>query len=368
MLNATQWQLEDGFDQLTSVTQLDELLTARGCRTLVVPSTLPTWPSHGTLPDLVLIDGTKAGQQALEAGIMLVRMLGWQQMPMFYVTTDHTSPCIRQALELGAQDFITLPACRQEIFTRILAQLRLHAMQQQLHSQYHDLQTLVSAQSEEITRAQITTVSALAHLSESRDQHTGGHLKRIQTLCWMLTDELRRQSIYQDEIDEQYLDHIRLASALHDLGKVSIPDAILLKPGPLTPSERRQMQQHAAMGAQALEEVLRAYPQNYCLRLGVDIARYHHERWDGLGYPDGLSGACIPLCARIMAVADVYDALRSPRPYKPALSARRAAALIRQGCGGQFDPEIVAVFLRLHERIEPIYATLPQPRTAMHVA
>jgi putative two-component system response regulator len=166
----------------------------------------------------------------------------------------------------------------------------------------------------------------------------------VQTFCRLLAVRLSQHPKYKTTVDSTWIRNIFHASPLHDIGKVAVPDRILLKPGPLTAEEFTIMKAHAARGAQTLETVHARYPDNDFIEMGIKIARSHHEWWDGNGYPDGLAGEEIPLCARILAVADCYDALRSRRSYKPAIAHDETCAIIRRDSGKHFDPAVTAVF------------------------
>jgi PAS domain S-box-containing protein len=188
------------------------------------------------------------------------------------------------------------------------------------------------------------SVFALAKLAESRDPETGEHLERMRTYSQLLAEHLSREGPYVDQIDENFLQDLFRSSPLHDIGKVAIPDAILLKPGRFTPEEFKVMQTHAAIGAETLESALRHSGDGGFLRMAAGIARWHHERFDGRGYPDGLAGLNIPLAARIVALADVYDALTSARVYKEGYDPRHARDMIIAASGTQFDPAVVDAF------------------------
>jgi response regulator RpfG family c-di-GMP phosphodiesterase len=204
---------------------------------------------------------------------------------------------------------------------------------------------------EELVQTQSAVIFGLAKLAESRDNDTGEHLDRIRNYVTILTNELATRI---DTIDEQFIHHLALASSLHDIGKVGIPDAILLKPGRLTVEEREIMQMHAAIGGRCLEAIQARLKDTQFMELAKQVAFYHHERWDGEGYPHQLAGEEIPLVARIVAVADVYDALTSKRPYKDPMSHLESKAIILGGSGTQFDPEVVDAFLRHEEAFEAI--------------
>ena len=217
------------------------------------------------------------------------------------------------------------------------------------------LEEMVEEKVEEISNSQIATIKALANLAESRDDETGLHIERTQSFCFFLAAELREEfPEFQDIIDEKYIENLTRAAPLHDIGKVGIPDSILLKKGKLTPEEFEEIKKHTTIGAKSLEEARASYPNNDFINIGTKIARSHHEKWDGSGYPDGLAGTNIPLSARIMALADVYDALRSKRVYKPAFSHEKSHRIINEESGKHFDPTMVEAFNRLQEEFEEI--------------
>lgn len=209
---------------------------------------------------------------------------------------------------------------------------------------------------EEVAVSQMSTIFALAKLAESRDDETGGHIERVQELCRTLAEELRTDTAYSDRIDDMFVNYLFSTAPLHDVGKVGVPDAMLLKPGRLTPEESEIIKTHTTIGAQTLSAVRERHPNNEFIKMGVDVARSHHERWDGTGYPDGLAGEEIPLAARIMAVADVYEALRSVRTYKDAVPHVETMRIIVEGSGTQFDPAVVAAFRRVARRFETIWS------------
>jgi putative two-component system response regulator len=217
------------------------------------------------------------------------------------------------------------------------------------------LELLVSQKVSEISAAQLATIYALVSLAESRDDDTGAHIERTGQYCGLLAEKLRAHPLHRGEVDDDFAENIVKASPLHDIGKVGIPDSILLKPARLTPEEFEIMKTHVEIGYQTLMSVEKHYPNNAFIRMGTDIARYHHEKWNGSGYLHGLSGEAIPLSARIMAVADVYDALRSKRVYKPAYPHERCVEIIAEGSGSHFDPTLVSLFMKNHVRFGEIF-------------
>ncbi|GMV97568.1 MAG: response regulator [Phycisphaerae bacterium] len=220
--------------------------------------------------------------------------------------------------------------------------------------------------------ARDATILALAKLAEHRDPETGAHLERVQCYCRLLAEALARNPRYAGIITRGFISNLVRSSPLHDIGKVGIPDDILLKPGRLTPEEFEIMKRHAAIGGDTIRALIEQGRRQMFLEMGMEIAYYHHEKYDGSGYPKGLSGEAIPLPARILAVADVYDALTSKRVYKPAMPHAQAAAIIREGNGKHFDPDLVAAFLEQEAEFERLATALadalapsPVPETAV---
>lgn len=210
------------------------------------------------------------------------------------------------------------------------------------------LEELVNEKVNEISESQMSTIFALVKLAESRDDETGAHVERTAELCKLMALYLRENPKYSNIIDNEYIDNIYKASPLHDIGKVGIPDKILLKKGRLSKEEFEIMKSHVEVGHETLKEVYSKYGANTFLKMGMDITRYHHEKWDGTGYPSGIKGEEIPLAGRIMAIVDVYDALRSKRVYKEAYSHAKSMKLIKDNRGKHFDPELVDVFIEHH--------------------
>ena len=227
-------------------------------------------------------------------------------------------------------------------------------IEEQLQKFNHHLQELVDEKVQEISASQMATIFALVKLSESRDDETGNHIERTASLCRLIAQRMDLLPRYADRINEEFIDNIYHASPLHDIGKVGIPDAILLKPGRLIPEEFEIMKTHTTIGFNTLAQVEQRYTHNTFLQMGMDIAIGHHEKWDGSGYPQGLAGENIPLAARIMAIVDVYDALRSKRVYKEAFSHEKSRAIIAEGAGSHFDPYLVELFMQIHQDFQTI--------------
>jgi len=209
----------------------------------------------------------------------------------------------------------------------------------------NQLDAIVQERTLQIAETRDTAVFVLASLAESRDPETGEHLERIRSYCHILAEELRKNSPYAEWIDNVFIEDLYRSSPLHDIGKIGIPDSILLKPGPLTSEEFEIMKHHSIIGAEALGNTVKNTAGTSFLQMAADVARYHHEKFDGKGYPDGLKEQEIPLAARIVALADVYDALTSARVYKSAFRPEIAKIMIKEERGRHFDPIIVDAFL-----------------------
>ena len=214
-----------------------------------------------------------------------------------------------------------------------------------------ELRRDVVQRAEELEQTKNAVIFGLAKLAESRDNDTGEHLDRIRSYVTLLAKDLKLES---EAIDDAFIENLAVASSLHDIGKVGIPDSILLKPGRLSEKERGIMEMHAVIGGECLEAIQGRLGDNEFMSIATEVAYSHHERWDGTGYPYGLKEDEIPLAARIVSVADVYDALTSKRPYKKAMSHTESRAIIVAGSGSQFDPEVVAAFLRHEDEFEMI--------------
>ena len=295
-------------------------------------------------PDLILLDIMMPVMDGFEVCRQLKRDARLRDIPVVFLSAMDDVADKVKAFSVGGVDYVSKPFQFPEVRMRVENHLRLRRLQVELEVKNRRLIDLVSEQVREISDSQMATIFALAKLAESRDGETGRHIERVQLYCKLLAATLAEQPTYVGRIEESFIENIFLASPLHDIGKVAIRDHILLKEGELTPAEFEEMKMHTTLGAQTLEAVRTRYPRNEFLRLGIEIARCHHERWDGRGYPAGLSGKDIPLSARIMAVADSYDAARSRRCYKPALSHAECREALMARAGTYLDPDILRAF------------------------
>jgi putative two-component system response regulator len=327
----------------------------RAARSGEVALNLARIPPH---PDLILLDVMMPGMDGFTTLQHLRQDPSTQDIPVLFITALDRQEDQLRGFELGAVDYITKPMLPPVVLARVRAQLALKRQRDRLNHENLWLEAEVGRRLMENDRTQVVAIRALAHLAETRDPETGNHILRTQGYVRQLATLMREHPLHDERLTDHYIELLARSAPLHDIGKVGIPDAILLKPGPLSPEEWRVMQTHAALGAAAIDLAERDADQPVeFLALANAIAHWHHERWDGSGYPDGLAGEAIPLSARLMAIADVFDALISPRAYKPAMSFERAREIIAAGAGNHFDPDMAAVFLAHYEDFVAIAKT-----------
>jgi putative two-component system response regulator len=305
-------------------------------------------------PDVILLDITMPEMDGYQVAKELKANDETKEIPVLFISARTGTEDKLRAFSAGGQDYVTKPFQVDEVLARVATHLSLRRLQLETAAYATRLEGMVAEKVEEISASQIATIRALARLAESRDDDTGKHVERTRTYCALLARELWSSGATSEITGEDWIETIFQAAALHDIGKVGISDHILLKPGQLTAEEFAIMKTHVSIGAQTLVDVVRDYPNNAFLRMGLDIVRTHHERWDGAGYAQGLSGKEIPLSARIMSVADVYDALRSRRPYKPSFPHEKCVEIITSGSATQFDPMVVDAFLGAAARMHDI--------------
>lgn len=302
-------------------------------------------------PDLVLLDVAMRDLDGYAVLQAIVDDPATRDVPVMFVTAMDGAEHEERGLRMGAVDFITKPFRPAVVLARVRTHIALKAATDRLRAHNAGLEAEVTRRVAENAATQDVTIFALARLAEKRDWETGGHIARTSAYVRILAEELARRPAFRAQLDATTIEHMARSAPLHDIGKVGIPDRILRKPGRLTESEWQVMRTHTMIGADALAEAERdARRPAPFLRYAKEIARHHHERWDGTGYPDRLAGVDIPLSARLMTLADNFDALVSARAYKPALPFTEARDIIVAGAGTQFDPTVVEAFLATYDR------------------
>lgn len=327
---------------------LGELLRSAGYRVKVASSgrTALRFAAQTPRPDLILMDVMMPEMDGYRVLAQLSQEPDTKDIPVIFLTALGDAEDEERGLQQGAVDYITKPIQPAVVLARVRTQLLAKRAHDWLRAQNSVLEAEVARRMAENDRIQAISIRALAHLAEIRDQETGNHILRTQAYVRTLALELQGHPRFAPVVSEAYIDLVSRSAPLHDIGKVGIPDAILRKPGKLTPEEWEVMKTHAALGAEAIELAERDVEQPVeFLVLAKEIARWHHERWDGSGYPDGLTADAIPISARLMALADVFDALVSRRVYKEATGFEESRDIIVAGRGAHFDPDVTDAFL-----------------------
>lgn len=307
------------------------------------------------IPDLIIINVCMPGLSGHELCAILKARHDTRHIPIVFLTSDTDPEKEREGLELGAVDYLYKPTSMALILARIRNHIAVKVFSDRLREREEELRTQVLIKSAELASLQVSMISALTVMACARDNETGKHILRTQLYIKFLASQLRTDARFSSIIDDIYIEHLYRSAPLHDIGKISIPDRILLKPGRLTPDEFEVMKQHPLLGLEAIEKVQATAADNLdFLSMGKEICFSHHEKWDGSGYPQGLSGEDIPLSARLMALVDVYDAITSRRPYKEPMSHAVAVDLISSSRGTHFDPVIVDAFYKISPIFEKI--------------
>lgn len=314
-----------------------------------------TLANTGTLPDAILLDIMMPEMDGYEVCRQLKGNPRTRDIPVIFLTAKTGVEDEEKGLQMGASDYLTKPLSPPILLARIKTHLALKAQSDFLRDKAKFLSEEVDKRTREVVAIQDVTILAMASLAETRDSDTGNHIRRTQHYVKALAEHLQSKPKYANQISDGFLQLIFKSAPLHDIGKVGIPDRILLKPGKLNEDEWTIMKTHASLGCEAIDHAERELGTRVgFLSMAKDIAQSHHEKWDGSGYPHGLAGEAIPLAARMMALADVYDALISRRVYKEPMPVAEANAIIQKGKGTHFDPELVDAFLEIHTQFEAI--------------
>lgn len=310
-------------------------------------------------PDLILLDIMMPNMDGYEVCQRLKANHRTADIPVIFLTAKTQDEDEEKGLKLGGVDYIIKPINPPIVLARVETQLTLKNVRQFLLDRNAFLEAEVQRRTQEIVAIQDAIILTMASLAEARDNETGNHIRRTQHYVQVLARRLKHHPRFSHFLDDETIEQLFKSAPLHDIGKVGIPDRILLKPGRLTREEFEIMKTHTTLGRDTIltmEKYLgnTSAGSNAFLQFAKEIALSHQERWDGTGYPEGLAGDAIPISARLMAVADVYDALISRRVYKPAMPHQEAVDIIRDGRGNHFDPDIVDAFLEITDEFQAI--------------
>jgi len=316
---------------------------------------------ENVLPDMILLDIEMPEMNGYETIKKLKDDPRFAEIPVIFLTARIGENDQLEGLDMGAADYIFKPFSAPLLLKRIANQLLivqqrndLLASRAALQDYVDNLEKKIRDKTMEILRLQNAVLAAVTDMVEFRDKFTGGHVTRTALFLKTLVNELIRTGVYKEEIAEWDRDFLLPSAQLHDVGKIAISDTILNKPGKLTPEELEIMKSHVSVGVDAIEKIMANATDHAFLRHALAIVGTHHEKWDGSGYPVRIRGKDIPLEGRLMAIADVYDALISVRPYKPALSHEESCRIIEEGAGTHFDPALVDIFCQVSDEFAQI--------------
>ncbi|ABF43060.1 response regulator receiver modulated metal dependent phosphohydrolase [Candidatus Koribacter versatilis Ellin345] len=306
-------------------------------------------------PDLILLDIMMPEMDGYEVCRQLKADPHTRGIPVIFLTAKSQVEDEQMGFELGAVDYITKPLSPPIVMARVKTHLTLKAAADFLRDQNDFLEKEVEKRTREVVAVQDVTIFVMASLAETRDTDTGNHIRRTQHYVRLLAEHLKNHPRFSGYLDDRSINVLFKSAPLHDIGKVGIPDSILLKPGKLTPEEFEIMKTHTTLGHDAIAHAEKSLGMDVAfLHTAKEIALSHQEKWDGTGYPEGLSGDDIPIAARLMAVADVYDALKCRRAYKEPMAHEKIITIMKEGRGLHFDSDIVDAFLEINEKFEEV--------------
>lgn len=336
-------------DVIANVIILSEMMNKAGYNARPVTSVRQAMSAINVqTPNLILLDITMPEMDGFEFCQILKKDIRTREVPVIFISAlDSTEDKIR-CFKLGAVDYISKPFEIEEVTQRVNTHLKIYQMQRQLEIYNKNLYKIVNEQVYKILIEQKNIVYAITRLAEYKEAPNGHHLENVAQNCRLLAMCMQFNPRFELEINNAFIDTIELVAPFHDIGKIAISDQILLKKGPLTQEEIEIVKTHSEIGANTLQEILQNNMYSDFFKMAVDIAYYHHEKWNGTGYPKGLSGTQIPLCARIMAVVDTYDILLSEKCYKKAYTQEETVQIICEEAGKSFDPEIIEVFKKVY--------------------
>jgi len=305
-------------------------------------------------PNLILLDIDMPGMSGYDTIKALKLNPETADIPVIFLTGKNEVENELKGLSLGALDYITKPFSQPLLLKRVELHLLLQEQKNELREFNGNLIEMVNEKTNDISSLQNAIIIWAAEVIEFRDEETGHHVERVQKYLQVMLDEMKNMPCYIEEVSVWDIDAFLKSALLHDVGKIKIRDDILLKKTRLTDEELVNMKLHSLYGKALIESLQNKVPNQTFLEYAKILAYRHHEKWDGTGYPDGLKGEDIPLQARMMSIADVYDALISERPYKKAFSHQEAMVIIAEGRGAQFDPQLTDLFIKLSDRIQAI--------------
>ena len=305
----------------------------------------------GNEPDLVLLDIQMPGMDGFEVMRRIQGSEEWKKIPVIFLTADRTEKTEETCFQMGAMDYIGKPFVPAIMLQRVRRTFELQGYRK-------SLEQMVEQQLQRITQLQQGIIITMANLIESRDGTTGEHVKRTSAYVNLLVNKMQEKGIYKETLTSTYIDYLKKASPLHDIGKLTVPDRILQKPGALTQEEYDLIKLHAQAGGQLIQENMNRIVDKEFVEIAQDLAAFHHEKWNGLGYPNGLKGEEIPLAARILAIADVFDALVSERQYKKGMTLDQAFGIMEKERGNSFEPVLLDVFLESKEELAELMEEL----------
>jgi putative two-component system response regulator len=311
-----------------------------------------------TMPDMILLDIEMPDMNGYEIIRILKAEPRTAEIPVIFLTARSDSGSELEGLSLGAIDYISKPVSPPLLLKRIEVHLLVEEQKMELENYSHNLESMVKEKTNTVLDLQNAILRTVAELVECRDDTTGGHIERTQNYLKILVDALQGDDLYREEVSSWNIEFLLQSSQLHDVGKIAIKDSILQKPAKLTPEEFDEMKTHTSFGIKVIEKIQENTSEATFLEYAKIFASTHHEKWDGTGYPNGLSGNNIPLQGRLMAIADVYDALISERPYKKPFSHEEAVDIIKKGSGSHFDPNLVKIFLENEEKFREVAMNL----------
>ena len=304
------------------------------------------------LPNLILLDISMPEMNGFEFCEILKENPRTRKIPVIFISAVEDIADKERGFDLGAVDFIQKPFSLSDLAIRIKLQLRFHDIQEELESSNRRLNLMTRQLSQKLWEEQKNLVFAMSRLVEGRDEGAENHIDNLSYNSWIMAQALQLTEDFEEVITDNFVQTIQTAVVLHDIGKLSITDSILLKPAPLTEEERTIVQTHTIEGQRILKDIHKSLDRNDFMKMAIDIAYSHHECWDGSGYPEGLKGSEIPLSAQILSIVDVYDVLVNERVYKEAYSPDEAMEIIKDSAGIQFDPRIVDVFMKMRRHLK----------------